>query len=69
MTAAKLLDDAQRFSASAASIAQDLERAAAGVDVACYAARAFAPLHSAAVSRIMGSSDRVPTDTARQRQE
>lgn len=36
MSAAKLIDDTQRFSASgrAASVAQDLERAAAGVDVA-----------------------------------
>lgn len=66
----KLPDNAQRFSANgrAASIAQDLERAAAGVDVAFYAARAFGaldhvtysgPVSAAAAESILRALDRV----------
>lgn len=70
MTATKLHNEAQRFSAigRAASIAQDLERAAAGVDVAFHAARAFGsldcvaytgPLTAAAAERILRALDRL----------
>lgn len=70
MTATKLFEGAQRFSASgrATSIAQDLERAAAGVDVAFYAARAFGaldhvtysgPVSASAAENILRALDRV----------
>lgn len=70
MTAAKRNYDAPRYSASgrAASIAQDLERAAAGTDTAFHAARAFGaldnvaytgPVSAAGAERILRALDRL----------
>lgn len=70
MTAANLFEDTQSFSACgrATSIAQDLDRAAAGVDVAFYAARAFGaldhvtysgPVSATAAESILRALDRV----------